>query len=178
MPVKKLAPNLWQFSFSLFGCCVYVLKLKDKNIMFDTSSRINRRFLIKYLKNIDAPPETIDIIIMTHNHFDHVGNLSLFKGMKAKVYAPKEDFPEEEWMIDIKKLKIKEFKLIETPGHTKGSVCIYMPKEKILFSGDTLFHGGIGRTDLPGSIPEKMKESLEKLNDLDIEILCPGHTWP
>ena len=45
----------------------------------------------------------------------------------------------------------------------------------VLFSGDTLFHNGIGRTDLPKSVPEKMNESLKKLRNLKFEILCPGH---
>jgi glyoxylase-like metal-dependent hydrolase (beta-lactamase superfamily II) len=52
--------------------------------------------------------------------------------------------------------------VIETPGHTPGSVCLYAEKEGILFSGDTLFFDGVGRTDLPGGSDKKLKESIQK----------------
>jgi hydroxyacylglutathione hydrolase len=52
--------------------------------------------------------------------------------------------------------------VIETPGHTPGSVCLYAEKEGILFSGDTLFFDGVGRTDLPGGSEKKLKESIQK----------------
>ena len=68
--------------------------------------------------------------------------------------------------------------IIKTPGHTKGSICFYHEKEKILFSGDTLFfNGNIGRTDLPTSAPEKMADSLAKLKRFQVDTLCPGHDY-
>ena len=75
---------------------------------------------------------------------------------------------------DIKKLTTEKFKLINTPGHSKGSICILY--EDILFSGDTIFHNGIiGRTDLPGSSETEMQKSLEKLKLIKFKISCPGH---
>ena len=66
--------------------------------------------------------------------------------------------------------------MIETPGHSRGGICLWFPKEKILFSGDTLFEKGIiGRTDIPGSNASDMRESLQKLTRLDFKTLCPGH---
>lgn len=68
-------------------------------------------------------------------------------------------------------------KTIYTPGHTPGGVCYLVDGEKLL-SGDTLFVGTIGRVDLPGSDGEKMKESLEKLSELDEKIeVWPGHDY-
>jgi len=65
-------------------------------------------------------------------------------------------------------------KIIETPGHSKGSICII--HDGVLFSGDTLFHRGtIGRTDLPGSSEKEMQKSLAKLRKIKYEILAPGH---
>ena len=55
-----------------------------------------------------------------------------------------------------------ELVVLETPGHTPGSVCFYAEKEGILFSGDTLFFDGVGRTDLPGGSEKKLKESIQK----------------
>ncbi len=68
------------------------------------------------------------------------------------------------------------FQCIETPGHTPGSCCILFPDEKILLSGDTLFRGSCGRTDLQGGDPRQMKASLDKLKQLDDGIrVYPGH---
>lgn len=68
------------------------------------------------------------------------------------------------------------FKVIATPGHSKGSVCFYSSKEKVLFTGDTLFKGSIGRTDFPGGSMFQMVNSLRLLAQLpDDTTLYPGH---
>lgn len=73
-----------------------------------------------------------------------------------------------------------EFKVIETPGHTNGGVCLYCEKEKLLFSGDTMFAGAWGRTDLPtGSFTEIMNSITNKLMILPEETMVyPGHGRP
>ena len=68
-----------------------------------------------------------------------------------------------------------KLKVIHTPGHTKGSICLYDEKNKILFSGDTVFASGFGRLDFPGGNSREMKQTLEKLSKLDIEKILPGH---
>ncbi len=83
--------------------------------------------------------------------------------------------------FDFKKLKILKDKLldlqvIKTPGHLRGSICVYGPKNQYLFSGDTVFADGIvGRTDLAGSDPSALKKSLKTLSKLKLKLLCPGH---
>ena len=69
------------------------------------------------------------------------------------------------------------FKVLETPGHTRGGLCFYEPTEKVLFSGDTLFAGAIGRTDHPGGdYDQLMKSIFEKLMPLDGSVkVIPGH---
>ncbi|MFH1151681.1 MAG: MBL fold metallo-hydrolase [Nanoarchaeota archaeon] len=171
--IQKIKPNIWQIGFKVFSSYVYLLKLNKKNILIDTGSRSAKEELIESLKKLKLKPREIDIILLTHNHWDHTENLELFK--KAKVYSHKKGFPEGKF-LDITKLKIEGIDIIETPGHSPGDVCFYMPREKILFSGDVIFYKGyIGRTDFPSSIPEKMQESLGKLKKLDYKILCPGH---
>ncbi|MFH1307423.1 MAG: MBL fold metallo-hydrolase [archaeon] len=173
--INQIKPNIWQFVFSDFGSCVYILKIKDKLIAIDTSSSQNLGELILFLEKINLSPKDIDILILTHKHYDHDDNIDIFE--KAKLYGSKEDFSDEK-ILDIFKLNIPEFEIIETPGHTKGSICLFLEKEKILFSGDTIFHNGyIGRTDLPTSVPEKMNDSLEKLKKINYKILCPGHMY-
>lgn len=69
-----------------------------------------------------------------------------------------------------------KFQILHTPGHTPGSVCFYFPEEKVIFTGDTLFSGAIGRTDLSYSNKGDMKSSLKKLSTLPEEVtVYPGH---
>ena len=160
--INKIKENIWQITFKEFGSCVYLIKLNDKNILVDTGSKDNREELIQELKNLELTPAEIDILIITHPHWDHIDNASLFG--QAKIY----DFN------NIDELKIPEFKIFETPGHTQEDICILY--EDVLFSGDVIFHNGyIGRTDFPESNQEKMVESLNKLKGVDYKILCPGH---
>ena len=73
---------------------------------------------------------------------------------------------------------IQGLEVINTPGHTKGAVCLWYPEDKILFSGDTMFYNkNIGRLDLPTSVPGEMRNSLIKLLDYNYKILCPGHDY-
>jgi len=65
--------------------------------------------------------------------------------------------------------------LIHTPGHTRGSACLYEPEEKLLFTGDTIFNGTVGRTDLPTGNLEMLKKSIERLGRLDVYLGLPGH---
>jgi len=168
---QKIKPNIWKFSFKKFGSYVYLIKLNKKNILIDTSSPQNVEQLKKELKKLKLNPEDIDVVILTHNHWDHTGGILLF--LNSEIYGGKRDFPEKK-VLNINKLKIPEFKIIKTPGHSKGGICILY--KNILFSGDTLFHRKlIGRTDLPGSSKKEMKNSLKKLSKLKYKILCPGH---
>jgi len=66
--------------------------------------------------------------------------------------------------------------VIHTPGHSPGSICLYEPGKKWLFSGDTVFaYGSFGRVDLPGGSARELIKSLEMLSRLDVENLYPGH---
>jgi len=168
--LKKIKDNIWQMTFTEFGSCVYLIKLKGKNILIDTSSPQNIEELKRELRKLELKPENIDIIILTHNHWDHTGGILLF--LNSEIYGSKKDFGEN--LKDIKKLRVPELKIIETSGHTKGGICILY--DDVLFSGDTLFHREtFGRTDLPGGSEQDIKNSLKKIKKLNYKILCPGH---
>ncbi len=135
----------------------------------------------------------------THAHFDHVMGVDIVrKRYKVPSYVHKDDLWHWQHMQDsvrswtrqqvepltapngyledgnILYLGTESFTVIHTPGHSPGSVCLV--GEKIAFTGDTLFAGTIGRTDLPLSSPASMKESLKRLLSLsDDLILYPGH---
>ncbi len=66
--------------------------------------------------------------------------------------------------------------VLHTPGHSRGSVCLYWPAKKALISGDLVFNGGVGRTDFPGGSITVLKRSIERVSELDVEYLLPGHS--
>ena len=161
MALQKLKDNVFQLYFKQFGSCVYLIKQDKDNILIDTSSKDNANELLYELKKLKVDPRDVHYILLTHTHYDHNGNLEFFPN--AKVFDEK----------NIDELALINFRVIKTPGHTKDSLCFFY--QGILFSGDTLFHKGVGRTDLPESQPDKMKESIDKLNKLDYQVLAPGH---
>ncbi len=161
MPTQKLTDNVFQLLFKNFGSVVYLIKQDKDNILIDSSSKDNAEELLYELKKLKVDPRDIHYILLTHTHWDHNGNLEFFPN--AKVFDAK----------NINDLVLINFRTIKTPGHTKDSLCFLY--KGILFSGDTLFHKGQGRTDLPESEPNKMRESIDKLNKLDYQVLAPGH---
>jgi glyoxylase-like metal-dependent hydrolase (beta-lactamase superfamily II) len=123
---------------------------------------------------------TISHILLTHAHFDHSNNAStLAKKTGAKIYVHRNEASKgAETFVDDDKIMIGNICItcIHTPGHTEGSTCFLL--DEMIFTGDTLFVDGIGRTDLEGSDPEKMFKSLQKLAKLpDGTVIYPGHNY-
>lgn len=110
-------------------------------------------------------------VLVTHNHFDHIGALSeLLNDYKVKCYSY-HNLKEQKYNI-----KLFNFEVIYTPGHSKDSISFYFEKENVLFSGDFLFKGTIGRTDLEGGNTTNMKCSLLKLDRFNNDtVIFPGH---
>jgi len=122
-------------------------------------------------------------VILTHGHFDHTQALDAIKQLcNAKIISHRlEGIDSDIFVEDEETVKLDDInlKILHTPGHTKGSICLYEENTKSLFSGDTLFPDGVfGRVDLPGGSLESMVKSLKRLSKLDAEILYPGHGKP
>lgn len=161
---------------------IYIVEEENEAILIDTGA--NTKKVMDFLNKHNLK---LKFILMTHNHLDHIKSLKEIQAKTGvKIFMSKKDnnieFGENiENFTDIKEgdiFKLKNIKLeaISTPGHTAGGFCFYIEKENILFSGDTLFKQGIGRTDLPTSSEEEMKSSLRKLFKLpENTIVYPGH---
>ena len=168
-----------------------ILSWGDKAWIVDPGSEATR--IAALLVKAGLTPEAI---LLTHAHFDHIGAVPGLqqRWQQLPVYVHKADdmvlthplnsFPPDYPPIDRPK-NIKDalslngengVKVIETPGHTPGGVCYYFAEERLLLSGDTLFCGSIGRTDLPGGDFATLKESLKRLTALpDDTTVIPGH---
>ena len=134
-------------------------------------------------KEIDKNYKKLDFILNTHHHFDHVGgNIELKKYFNSKIIGFENDkkrIPGIDLALkdnQLFKFGSLELKLMHIPGHTIGHVCFYFKKEKIIFTGDTLFSLGCGRI-FEGSY-EQMYNSLNKIKNLskDTKIYC-GHEY-
>ena len=73
-----MKPNIWQLYFQRFGSCVYVIRMGYHNILVDTSSKENQEELLHELKKLKIEPRDVHYVLLTHKHFDHIGNLDLF----------------------------------------------------------------------------------------------------
>lgn len=165
--------------------------------------------------SIDAPRivealdgARLDAIVLTHFHWDHMGaaaelhELTGAPVIASAIDAPMIEDPQEGFASrtapacpvdqrvgngDIVRIGAMEWKTISTPGHTKGSICLFCIPQfgnhpdglPVLISGDTLFAGTTGRTDFPGGSDEEMAASIKKLAMLpDDTVVLPGHDSP
>lgn len=137
-------------------------------------------------------------VLATHGHFDHVLGVDYYRARfgsefyinaldieilrenERMGFIQKSPMPDEVFEGDIElSLGSLKLRLFHTPGHTPGSTCLYSSEIRALFTGDTLFQGSVGRTDLPGGSTRDLYDSLRKLyrlleRDLDTAIY-PGH---
>jgi len=140
-------------------------------------------------------------ILNTHGHPDHIyGNAAVKEATRARLAvhrldayrldrakrpptamepippAEADDLIEEGPLTYLRNARVEA---LHTPGHTEGSTCFYLPDEGVLFSGDVLFAGNVGRVDLPGSDPRAMEASLERVAGLPPATkVYPGHGTP
>ena len=137
---------------------------------------------------------TLQYILLTHGHYDHTGGVAELRqtcGTEPVIYMSEKDLGlrpvfgepavlEPQWITDWKEgdtvvMDSVTFQVLETPGHTPGSVCLVC--DDVIFSGDTLFQGSCGRTDFPGGSWDQMSASLKRLYELPGDYLVlSGHT--
>lgn len=158
-----------------------------------------RKAIVDYIRNNHLVPKHL---IATHGHIDHnFGNNTMFEefGLQPEVHADEaqlmDTLPEQaesfcNITLDYEMPAVGRFlsandkicfgshtfTILETPGHTPGSVFYYCKEENVAFSGDTLFHNSVGRTDIPGGSMFLLIQSLRAISQLPDETqILPGH---
>lgn len=158
-----------------------------------------RSAIVRYIRENELKPKHL---VSTHGHIDHnfgnntiydefglnpevaVGDRELMENLSAQAESilgihADFDMPKvEKWLTEKDTIDFgnHSFAVIETPGHTQGGIFLYCKEEKVAFSGDTLFHYSIGRTDLPGGSMFQIIHSLRIISQLpDDTVILPGH---
>lgn len=177
------------------NCYIIQDEITKETMVVDPGSEVD-----KIIEMLDILNAKLKYIYLTHCHGDHIGGVSELQSKKGgKILIHRFDakgltnpnisltnylgidasFESDSRLNDGDKLHLGdlEFKVIHTPGHTKGGTCLYCKKEGFLISGDTLFRGTWGRTDLPtGSLEDIMHSITKKILKLPGNtIVYPGH---
>lgn len=180
-----------KFLRGIFEQNTYVLTKNNDAIIIDAGAEIEDILPIAQGKNVLG-------VFLTHAHFDHTWNLEKYvEKFQTPVFVMSgvdeilkdseknssimirknitHKIPKSNLKYYAKKLKVGDFDIDVhfTPGHSKDSVCLII--DNVLFSGDTLFEDGIGRTDLWGGSETEMQNSLKLLKSLKFDVVYPGH---
>ncbi len=158
----------------------YILELEGRCFVIDPGCEPDT-----ILRTLNGRP--VEAILLTHGHFDHVGAVkALMDATGCTLFMHRADHDQPRIFKMLYPLTHFEspvhfygeeelpFEVLHTPGHTPGSVCLRAGD--VLFTGDTLFDGSCGRTDLPGGNHKQILQSLAKLKALDGDLnVPPGH---
>lgn len=169
----------------------YVISNEKFAVIIDAGAEVDDILKITQKKRVLA-------VLITHLHFDHIWNLETilskfgcdvfikkdfddffgdsFKNVSAEFFLNKKfNILKSRVKYYEKTLKFEdfEFEIFDTPGHSKDSVCLKFDKN--LFTGDVVFHGAVGRTDLYSSSENELLKSLELVKNIEFELAYPGH---
>ena len=187
----------WYPEKGIFDANTYVLQ-DELTILVDPGLETYLDQLLNELRADGIDTNDIDMIVITHLHPDHCGaTAALHEISNANValhpvqvqYFDIMDRGSQKFLgVGITKkfsadlvfkdrlsLGTTDLEIILTPGHSPGSICFYAAAKKILICGDLVFDQGVGRTDLACGNTEKLKNSIERVSELDTELLLPGH---
>lgn len=197
--ILELQPDLYLIPSKGVGSHVYLIKGTVKNILIDTGLPANFENLKESLSDVGLRPDDIDLIVLTHEHWDHVGAASFFIetsliaahhlaankimigdefvlmnkyfDQHSKAFCP-DIWLYENTMIDLGNYKLN---IIHTPGHCSGCICLHEPEKEILFTGDTIMAGGVlSGIYTSGSIAD-YTDSLNRLKALKVTRIYPSH---
>lgn len=191
----KIIPFYYDDYDDLFANTYVLIDANNQCLVIDPSKQYDG--IINYIKKNKL---TMKGVLLTHGHFDHIRGVdllvnefkcSLFIGFDEIDFLTNPQlncsrYMSEDYVVtakaitvsdgEILKLLDEEITCISTPYHTIGSMCYHVPSSNVLFTGDFLFKGSVGRSDLPTGSPKTLKTSMEKLLKLpDNTKIYPGH---
>jgi len=196
----QLTSNLHAFlwnSSSANNCNTYLIKTEQKRILVDPGHRAHFDHVHKGLSDLNLTMDSIDLVICTHAHPDHIEAVELFTDAPSlfaihtnewqmvldmaphlkQTMGIELDHLTPDFFLTEGRLNIGDIKLDihNTPGHSPGGISLYYPHDKALLTGDLIFKGGLGRTDLPGGKSDLLKDSIRRMAALDSVWLLSGH---
>jgi len=197
--VIELRPDIYQFRSERPGSHVYLIKGLAKNLLIDTGTASNVENLNHCLGEVGLKPRDINLIILTHEHFDHIGASPFFyetaviaaHSLAANKIELQDEFVmmrkyldqsatafradiwlQADSLLDFGNYRIR---VIYTPGHCSGCICLYEPDHRLLFTGDTVLAGGTLSGILGSGNVSDYINSLQRLSTLRVEEFYPGH---
>jgi len=197
--IVELRPSIYQIRAEKPGSHVYLIKGSSKNVLIDTGMVANFPYVRERLAEVGLDIRDIHLIILTHEHFDHIGATAFFFDtavvaahrlaankiemqdefvMMGKYFdLPAKPFRADIWlegdtMIDLGNYRLRT---LHTPGHCSGCICLYEPDHNLLFTGDTVLAGGLLSGIFPSGSISDYVNSLQRLSDLRTQEFYPGH---
>ena len=172
MPVSSMQQKV--FYFNPYRECTYLLWDASRRAVIIDAGMYEPREQQRFADFIAHEQLQPVALLITHTHPDHVCGQEWLEetyGLRAVIYP-------EEGTLRLPEFE-ETFHVLRTPGHKEDCVCYYIAAQGLLFSGDTLFEGSIGRTDLPGGDYDRLMQSLQELAQLPPETqVFPGHGYP
>src|ERR1700755_203588 len=195
----QAADQVYQIRFKNRAANAYLVRGSSRTVMIDVGLSSNYLSLLKCLEYLDCPPENIDMLVLSHEHLDHIGAAWHFSGrtiiaahrLAANKIMLRDDFSMlrkmfnepnvpinvDIWLEEGNLLDLGNFRLdvMYTPGHTSACISLFDQDKGLLFAADTLMPGGVmGGVFGSGSISDYI-QSLERLKGLNSKILLSGH---
>ena len=195
----QAAEDVYQIRFKNRAANAYLVRGKSRTIMIDVGLSSNFPHLLECLEHVGCPPDKIDMVILSHEHLDHIGAAYHFGGrtiiaahrLAANKIMLRDDFSMlrkmfnepnvpinvDIWLEEGNLIDLGNFRLnvMYTPGHTSACISLFDQDKGLLFAADTLMPGGVmGGVFGSGSISDYI-QSLERLKGLNSKILLSGH---
>lgn len=189
--LSRYDPSLTDIYFiEGIGLCsnVYVFTDDAGISLVDTGSGILPNTLTPQLEQLDLKTEEISKVVLTHGHIDHIGGLpEIAEHCSPQIFIHEKDSEALKSLEiksinhlnegDVVRLGRRDLTVLHTPGHTEGSICLH--HNEIILTGDTVFPSGyFGRTDLPSGSWRQLVESLDRLAQMNVQVMFPGHGEP
>jgi hydroxyacylglutathione hydrolase len=195
----QAAEDVYQIRFKNRAANAYLVRGARRTIMIDVGLSTNYPHLLACLNHVGVTPDKIDMVVLSHEHLDHIGAAYHFHGrtyiaahrlaankimlrddfsMLRKMFAePNVPINIDIWLEEGNLIDLGNFRLnvMHTPGHTSACITLFEPDKGLLFASDTLMPGGVmGGVFGSGSIADYI-QSLERLKGLNSKILLSGH---